>query len=77
MDFYYAVLDVLRTSLLLVGNLVACAGIAGAAFEALRYGPGRRVPRQIGEHIALGSEFFIRVSILNLILDPTWPAARR
>ena len=75
MDFYYAVLDVLRTSLLLVSNLMVFAGIAEAAFEALRCGPGRRVPRQKVEHIALGSEFYIGVSILNLILDPTWPAA--
>lgn len=74
MDLYYAGLDVLRTSLLLVGSLLIFAGLARAALEALRQGPGPGVPRQIVAHAALGLEFFVGATILNLILNPTWAA---
>ena len=33
-----------------------------------------RVARRLGEHVALGLELFIGVTILNLILNPTWAA---
>ena len=73
MDLYYAGLNVLRTSLLLAGSAVVFVGIARAILEALHEGPGPRVPQQITAHMALGLEFFIGASILNLILNPTWP----
>ena len=72
MDFYYAGLDVLRTSLLLVGSLVIFAGIVRTALETIRRGPGPHIPRRIVQHMALGLEFFVGASILNLILNPTW-----
>jgi uncharacterized membrane protein len=33
-----------------------------------------RVARQIMDHAALGLEFFVGATILNLILNPTWMA---
>ena len=73
MDLYHAGLNVLRTSLLLVGSVVIFSGIAQAVLKALRHGPGPYIPRQIAAHAALGLEFFVGASILNLILNPTWP----
>ena len=69
---YYTSLEVLRTSLLLVGSVLIFAGLAHAAFEALRHGPGPMAAWQIVAHAALGLEFFIGAGILNLILNPTW-----
>ena len=74
MEFYYAAINVLRLSLLLVGSVVIFVGISCATLKALRTGSGRRVPRQIGDHAALGLEFFVGAGILNLILNPTWAA---
>jgi Protein of unknown function (DUF1622) len=31
-------------------------------------------PRQIGEHAALGLDFFVGATLLNLAINPTWPA---
>jgi uncharacterized membrane protein len=72
MGLYYTALEVLRTSLLLVGSVLIFAGLAHAAFEALRHGPSPMVPQQIVAHAALGLEFFIGAGILNLILNPSW-----
>ena len=33
-------------------------------------------PRRMASHVALGLEFFIGVTILNLVLNPTWAAAQ-
>ena len=74
MDLYYGAVDVLRTSLLLVGSVVIFVGIVRAGLEALRDRCAQRVPRQIMAHAALGLEFFISATILNLILNPTWAA---
>ena len=74
MDLYYAGLDVLRTSLLFVGSVVIFIGVVWAVLGALRAGFGPHVPRRIVGHMALGLEFFIGASLLNLILDPTWTA---
>jgi uncharacterized membrane protein len=74
MDLYYAIVDVLRMSLLLVGSFAIFVGIALAALEARGAGGRGRVARQIGTHAALGLEFFIGATILNLILKPTWTA---
>ena len=35
---------------------------------------GAPVARQIGSHAALGLEFFVGATILNLVLRPTWTA---
>ena len=72
MALYYAGLDVLRTSLLLVGSVVIFVGVAFAVAEAFRDGPGPRVPQTILDNTALGTEFFVGAGLLNLVLNPTW-----
>ena len=72
MDLYYAALNALRMFALSAGSLVIFLGIVQAAREAR--GAGDRVVRQIAEHAALGVEFFVGATILNLILNPTWMA---
>jgi uncharacterized membrane protein len=75
MDLYHAIVNVIRIFSLLAGSLVVFAGIALATLEARGGGGSReRVARQIGAHAALGLEFFIGATILNLILNPTWTA---
>jgi uncharacterized membrane protein len=74
MDLYHAALNVLRTSMLLVGSLVIFTGLVRAALEAGGAGGRGRVARQIGAHAALGLEFFVGATILNLVLNPTWAA---
>ena len=75
MDLYYAIVNVLRLSLLLMGSLVIFAGIFLAALEARAGGGSRgRVARQIGSHAALGLEYFIGATVLNLIVNPSWTA---
>jgi uncharacterized membrane protein len=74
MDLYYSAVDVLRTSLLLAGSVVLFVGLLRAGLEALRDRSGQRVPRHIMAHAALGLEFFVGATILNLILSPTWAA---
>lgn len=74
MELYYAVLNVMRLFILLAGSLVIFVGIVQAALEAGESGFGDRVVRQIVANAALGLEFFIGATILNLILNPTWAA---
>ena len=74
MNLYYTGLYILQMSLLLVGSAVIFVGIARAVLEALRIRSGRLVATRISDHIALGLEFFIGATILNLILNPTWAA---
>ena len=74
MGYYQAVVDGLRVFSLVAGSLVIFVGIAGATLEARGAGGRGRVARRIGEHVALGLEFFIGATILNLILSPTWGA---
>jgi len=51
------------------------ADISQAALEAREGGGNRgRVARQIGSHAALGLEYFIRATLLNLIVNPSWTA---
>ncbi len=74
MGLYDAALNGLRMFALLAGSLVIFLGIMQAAREA-RGAEGRgRVARRITEHAALGLEFFVGATILNLILNPTWTA---
>ena len=74
MDLYYATVNALRVLLLLVGSAVIFSGIARGALEARSAGGRARAARQITSHASLGLEFFVGAGILNLILNPTWPA---
>jgi uncharacterized membrane protein len=74
MSFYDAALNALRVFTLMAGSLVIFLGIMQATREARGAGGRRRVARQITDHAALGLEFFIGATILNLILNPTWTA---
>src|SRR5215216_7993561 len=74
MGLYHAALDTLRMASLLAGSLIIFAGIARATLEARGAGDRGRVARQITDHAALGLEFFVGATILNLILNPTWIA---
>ena len=76
MNLYHTIVDILRMSLLLIGSIVIFTGIAQAAVEALRGGSTHSVARQIAGNIALGLEFFIGATLLNLILNPTWTAVQ-
>ena len=59
---------------LLAGSLVIFLGILRAASESRGSGGRARVARRIGDHAALGLEFFVAATILNLMLNPTWTA---
>lgn len=64
--------DAVRMVSLLAGSLVIFLGILRAAGESA--GGRARVARLIADHAALGLEFFVAATILNLMLDPTWTA---
>ena len=73
-DLYREALGVLRLLALAVGVAVIFAGIALAAYDARGTGGRGRAARQISSHAALGLEFFVGATILNLVLRPTWAA---
>ena len=74
MSFYDAALNALRIFTLMAGSLVIFLGIMQATREARGAGGRGRVARRIADHAALGLEFFVGATILNLILSPTWTA---
>lgn len=74
LETYYAVVNVLRVGSLAVGSLVIFIGIGQAALEAPRVVSGRSTARRLLPHVALGLEFYVGATILNLILNPTWMA---
>ncbi len=74
MDRYYAAVNALRVASLLVGSLVIFLGILRATPEARGAGGRGRVARIIVDHAALGLEFFVGATILNLILNHAWMA---
>ena len=74
MDRYFAVVDALRMVALLAGSVVIFLGILRATREVGGAGGRSRVARRIGDSAALGLEFFVAATILNLILNPTWTA---
>ena len=76
MDLYRAAVDVLRMSLLLTGSVVISIGLAQAALRAFRNRSTHLAARQVLTAVALGLEFFIGATILNLILNPTWAAVQ-
>ena len=59
---------------LLAGSLVIFLGIMRATIETRGAGGRGRVARRIGDHAALGLEFFVAAAILNLMLNPAWTA---
>ena len=74
MEAYYATLGAARILILFVGSLIIVFGIARATPAARGPGGRGRVARQIGEHAALGLDYFVGATILNLALNPTWAA---
>ena len=74
MGLYDDALNALRMFALLAGSLVVFLGIMQATREARGAGGSGRVARQITGHAALGLEFFVGATILNLILNTTWMA---
>ena len=66
--------DAARMVSLLAGSLVIFLGILRAASESRGAGGRARAARRIGDHAALGLEFFVAATILNLMLNPTWTA---
>ncbi len=74
MDVYYSAVDLLRLFALSVGSLVIFAGIARGALVARGAGGRARAARQIGGHAALGLDFFVGATLLNLAINPTWAA---
>ncbi len=75
MDPYHAAVSLLRLFALAVGSLVIFAGIARGARVARGAGGRARAARQILDHAALGLDFFVGATILNLVLSPTLTAA--
>ena len=71
MKGYDAVVDFLRAFALAVGSAVIFSGIVRGALVAGGPGGRSRVARQIGEHAALGLDFFIGATLLNLAINPT------
>ena len=74
MSLYDAALNYLRMFALLAGSLVIFLGIMQATREAWGAGGRGRVARRITDHAALGLEFFVGATIMNMILNPTWTA---
>ena len=74
MEAYQAVLGATRILMLFVGSFVIALGIAGALSAARGPGGRVRVAQRIGEHAALGLDYFVGATILNLALNPTWAA---
>jgi uncharacterized membrane protein len=74
MDIYYAVVDLMRLFALGAGSFVIFAGIARGVMIVLWAGGRARAARQIGEHAALGLDFFVGATLLNLAINPTWTA---
>ena len=74
MEAYQATLGTARSLILFVGSLIIVFGIARALPVARGPGGRVRVARQIGEHAALGLDYFVGATILNLALNPTWAA---
>jgi uncharacterized membrane protein len=73
-DLYREALGAMRLLVLVVGVAVIFAGIALASYDARGPGGRGRAARRMGSHAALGLEFFVGATILNLVLRPTWTA---
>ena len=71
MEAYDAVVNTLRAFALAVGSAVIFTGIVRGALAARGPGGRIRIARQIGEHAALGLDFFVAATLLNLAINPT------
>jgi len=71
MAIYDGVVNFLRAFALAVGSAVIFAGIVRGALVARGPGGRIRVARQIGEHAALGLDFFVGATLLNLAINLT------
>ncbi len=60
--------------MLAVGVVIVFIGIARSVPAMRGSGGRRRVARLLGDHAALGLDFFVGATILNLILNYTWTA---
>lgn len=74
MDFYRDAVSLLRVLALAVGTLVIFLGIVRAARVARGAGGRGRAADSILGHAALGLEFFVGATLLNLVLSPTLTA---
>jgi uncharacterized membrane protein len=75
MDLYEAALSLMRVFALAVGSGVIFAGIARASRAARGAGGRARAARQILDHAALGLDFFVGATLLNLVINHTLTAA--
>ena len=71
MEVYEAVMSFLRAFALAVGSAVIFSGTLRGALVARGPGERIRVARQIGEHAALGLDFFVGATLLNLAINLT------
>ena len=74
MEAYHAAIGVLRTTCLLAGSFTIFLGILRATPEIFAADGRVRVARMVRDHVALGLEFFVAATLLNLILNPSWAA---
>jgi uncharacterized membrane protein len=71
-EIYDAVVSFLRAFALAVGSAVIFSGVVRGALVARGPGGRIRVARRIGEHAALGLEFFVGATLLNLAINLTF-----
>ncbi len=74
MENYHAAVDLLRVFALAVGSLVILAGVWHGALAARGPGGRGRVAGRMLNHAALGLDFFVGATLLNLAINPTWTA---
>jgi len=73
-ETYRATVDLLRVFALAVGSIVVFVGIARAALVARGPGGRSRAARRMLDHAALGLDFFVAATLLNLAINGTWTA---
>lgn len=74
MEACQAAVELLRVFALAVGSLVISAGIVRAALVARGPGGRGRAARRMLDHAALGLDFFVAATLLNLAINGTWTA---
>jgi uncharacterized membrane protein len=72
LEAYQAAVDLLRIFALAVGSLVISTGVARAALVARGPGGRGRAARRMLDHAALGLDFFVAATLLNLAINGTW-----
>jgi hypothetical protein len=74
-EVYEAAVNFLRAFALAVGSAVIFSGVVRGALVARGPGGRTRVARRIGEHAALGLDFFVGATLLNLAINLTFLTA--